>query len=67
MVTTEVRNKIYYSATEIADMLGISRASAYNIIRKLNSELEEQGFIVLQGKVSCAYFNEKWYGGAAAN
>lgn len=55
-------NKIYYDAREIAEMLGISKASAYKIIRGLNQELAGQGFLVIQGKVSCAYFKKMWYG-----
>lgn len=54
--------KIYYSAGDIAEMLGVSKAFAYNIIKKLNMELETQGFLVVSGKVSKSYFNEKWYG-----
>lgn len=55
-------NKIYYSAMEIANMLGISKAKAYGIIRDLNAQLESDGFIVIQGKVSKTFFEEKWYG-----
>lgn len=54
--------KIYYSAKDISDMLDISVSSAYSIIRKLNEELEKKGFIVISGKVSRAYFDERWYG-----
>ena len=57
-----ILSAIYYSAADIALMLGISKSGAYAIIRKLNSELESKGFIVIQGKVSKAYFEEKWYG-----
>lgn len=59
---TGILSTIYYSANDIAQMLGISKSGAYSIIRKLNSELESRGFIVIQGKVSKAYFEEKWYG-----
>lgn len=55
-------SKIYYSASEVAEMLDISKASAYNLIKKLNTELEKAGYIVIQGKISRAYFAEKWYG-----
>jgi hypothetical protein len=57
-----ILSTIYYSAGDIAQMLGISKSGAYSIIRRLNSELESKGFIVIQGKVSKAYFEEKWYG-----
>lgn len=53
----------YIRAEEIAKQLGISKSRAYKIIRDLNSDLHKQGFITLAGRVSRAYFNEKWYGG----
>lgn len=54
--------KIYYSAKDIVDMLDISKASAYKLIRQMNNELQASGYIILQGKVPRAYFNQKWYG-----
>ena len=56
--------RIYFSAADIAELLGVSKTSAYGIIRRLNDELDKKGFIVLQGKISKVYFNERWYGGA---
>lgn len=32
-------NKIYITACELSDMLGVSMGYAYKIIRKLNNEL----------------------------
>lgn len=57
------KNKIFFDADEIAELLGVSKAKAYGIIKKLNNELETKGFIVIGGKVPKAYFNERWYGG----
>lgn len=54
--------KIYYSATDIVEMLDVSKATAYKIIREMNEELKQAGYIILQGKVPKAYFCEKWYG-----
>ena len=54
--------KVYYSAKDIVDMLDISKASAYKLIRQMNNELQSSGYIILQGKVQRAYFNQKWYG-----
>lgn len=51
---------IYYSAKDIATMLGVSKAKAYEIIRKLNAELDSKGYLTLSGKVSVAYFNKQW-------
>lgn len=55
--------KIYYSAKDITKMLDISEASAYKIIKTLNNELVQKGFLVVNGKISKAYFHEKWYFG----
>ncbi|SHK84526.1 ICEBs1 excisionase [Hespellia stercorisuis] len=54
--------KIYYSANEIATMLGISMGKAYKILREMNEELSAKGFLTISGKVPVAYFKEKWYG-----
>lgn len=54
--------KIYYSAKDIATMLDVSASKAYEIIRQLNLELEDEGYLVLRGKVPVAYFNKRWYG-----
>ena len=49
-------NKIYITANELAEMLGVSVGHAYKLIRKLNQELEKEGFLVIAGKVPRRYF-----------
>lgn len=49
-------NKIYITASELADMLGVSVGHAYKLVRKLNQELEKDGFLVIAGKVPRRYF-----------
>lgn len=39
----------------------ISVAYAYKIIRKLNQELSDKGFITVTGRVNREYFNERVY------
>lgn len=58
-------NKIYITASELAEMLGVSVGHAYKIIRKLNQELAEQGFMVIAGKVPRRYLEKRWYGYSA--
>ena len=55
-------DKIYFTASDVAEMLGISKAKAYSIIKELNQSLAEQGYITIAGKVPKAYFSERWYG-----
>ena len=54
--------KQYMTAKDVCEALGVSSTKAYAIIRQLNGELAEKGYITISGKVSRAYFNEKWYG-----
>ncbi len=55
-------NKIYITARELSDMLGVSMGYAYKIIRNLNKELEKDGYIVIAGKVPKGYFEKRWFG-----
>lgn len=59
--------KTFLRAGEVASELDVSLAYAYKLIKKLNSELEEQGFITISGRVSRQYFNEKLYGKGERN
>lgn len=51
------------SATEVAEQLGTSKAYAYKVIRKLNAELAKKGCLIVQGKVSRRYFEERYFAG----
>ena len=53
--------KMYITADEVAELLGVSRGYAYKVIRGLNDELKAKGFRVISGKVPRKYFQEKYY------
>lgn len=55
-------SKIYITASELAEMLGVSTGHAYKIIRRLNQELEKDGYIVIAGKIPTKYFEKHWFG-----
>ena len=59
-----MNEKIYYSADDIAKMLGVSMGKSYKILREMNKELAGKGFLTIAGKIPVEYFREKWYGGA---
>ncbi len=50
-----------YTAEEVAIILGVSRSTAYREIKRLNAELEAQGYITITGKISKRFFNERAY------
>ena len=58
-------NKIYITASKLADMLGVSVGHAYKLIRKLSQEMEKDGFLEIAGKVPRRYFEKRWYGYSA--
>ncbi|MBO4458772.1 MAG: ICEBs1 excisionase [Butyrivibrio sp.] len=58
-----MNEKLYYTAAEIAQMIGVGRTSAYVIVRQLNEELEAKGFLTVKGKIPKEYFNERYFGG----
>ena len=47
---------------EVANELGISKPYAYKLLREMNEELKQKGFITIPGRVSRRYFEEKFYG-----
>lgn len=47
---------------KFADELGVSKPYAYKLIRQLNEELKDKGFITIAGRVNRQYFNERLYG-----
>ena len=53
---------VLMTAKEISEELGISKTLAYQIMEKLNKELEAKGFLVIKGKVSRRYLSEQIYG-----
>lgn len=55
-------DKIYITASELAQMLGISDGQAYKLIRGMNQELKKEGYLVIAGKVPKRYFEKCWYG-----
>lgn len=55
-------DKIYITAPELAQMLGISDGQAYKLIRGMNQELKKGGYLVIAGKVPKRYFEKRWYG-----
>ena len=44
---------------EVMDRLECSERKAYEIIRKLNTELSAKGYITIAGRVPRSYFEQK--------
>lgn len=48
------------NVTQVQDLLSIPQSTAYKIIRDLNAELKEQGYVVLRGRVEEKYLKERF-------
>jgi hypothetical protein len=55
-------NSIFMKAEEVQAFLGVSRTESYRIIKRLNEELKANGYMVISGRVSRKYLEEKVYG-----
>ena len=51
----------FMRADEVAKELGISRSYAYKLIRQLNQELKERGFLTITGRINRDYLRERLY------
>ena len=51
----------FMRADEVAKKLGISRSYAYKLIRQLNQELKERGFLTIAGRINRDYLRERLY------
>lgn len=49
----------YMTPDDVAKPLKISKPFAYKVIRKMNAELQEQGFFTMAGKVNKQFFLDK--------
>ena len=52
----------FVSTEEVANELGVSKSFAYKIVRQMNDELKNKGFMIVAGKVSRVFYEEKFYG-----
>ena len=45
---------------EVKELLNVKDGKAYQIMKRLNKELEDQGFITIQGRVPLDYLKERF-------
>ncbi|SKB58368.1 hypothetical protein SAMN06296386_102297 [Lachnospiraceae bacterium] len=57
-----MKSNFMMNAEDVANALGVSKGHAYKVIRELNDELSDQGFIIVAGKVPKAFWEKKFFG-----
>jgi hypothetical protein len=61
-----MQKSMYMTAKEVGEAFGYKEGYGYKIIRMLNKELEEKGYLVTKGRISRKYFEEHFYGAQAS-
>ena len=54
--------KSYFTVNDVIEILGVSKSKAYKVIREMNDQLAEEGYLIVAGKVPRNYFEKRWYG-----
>lgn len=54
--------KQIYTAKDLSELLNVSESKAYGLIRQMNEELKQKGFIVCRGRVPRAYVEKRFFG-----
>ena len=60
------RRETMVYADEVAATLGVAKETAYKIIKGLNDNLREKGYVTVSGRLPRRDWEEKFYGGAEA-
>ena len=58
----ERTRQMFLSVAEVQGLLGMSKSYCYELVARLNDELEKMGKIVIPGRVPTNFFFEKFYG-----
>lgn len=54
--------KQFYTAQDLSEILSVSESKAYGLIRIMNEELQQQGFLVVRGRIPAAYAQKRFFG-----
>ena len=61
-----MEDKRFLNVNDVAVYMDVSVPKAFKIIRTLNAELNEKGYITVAGKVNRLFFEEKIYCGTSS-
>ena len=53
----------FLTAKDLVQLLGMSESYCYRLIRRLNEELDDQGYLTIPGRVPAQYFYDRCYKG----
>lgn len=51
---------MFVRANDVKEILKVSQAMGYKVIRTLNTELQDKGFLTVQGRIPIEYLCERY-------
>ena len=54
-----MENKAFLTVEEVAAEMGVSKSYAYKIVKQLNEELQQMGYLTVAGRINAYYFRKK--------
>ena len=51
--------KNFMTVEEVAEELKVSKSYAYKVVRELNAEMRELGYLTISGSVNTSFFRKK--------
>jgi len=57
-------NQVYLDAEDVQKILKVPQSSAYAVIRTLNAELKQKGYLTIRGRCPTKYLLERYGLGA---
>lgn len=49
----------FMTVEEVAQELRVSKSKAYEVVRNLNRELQEMGYLTVAGRINTTFFTKK--------
>jgi len=49
----------FMTVEEVAQELRVSKSKAYKVVRNLNRELQEMGYLTVAGRINTTFFHKK--------
>ncbi len=54
-----MENKTFMTVDEVAKEMSVSKSYAYKVVKQLNQELKQLGYLTVAGRVNTNYFRKK--------
>lgn len=54
-----MENKTFMTVEEVARELNVSKSYAYKVVKELNTEMKQLGYLTVTGRVNINFFRKK--------